>query len=174
MKCLSVSHLKEVLREEKVRDKNGDVPKEAALPDFEAKSLKQLGQPTADSLALAKKALCSPEQLQAAIARECERRQAAGFADAVQAVQPRQPQLRDKALAGKRFEICWHYTSTEDGKTKERSAPHRRGAAAMPRRRTAAPSPRHTVPAFTCTVLINQSSRMAGPYLVPVHSCACR
>lgn len=37
------------------------------MPDFEAKTLKALGKPTADSQALAKKALCSPEELETAV-----------------------------------------------------------------------------------------------------------
>jgi hypothetical protein len=118
------SHLKEVLREEKVRERRGEVPDEPALPDFEAKSLKQLGSATADSLALARRALCSPEQLRQAIERECERREAAGFADKVQAVQPPNAPPLDASLVETQLEICWHYTSTVDGKTKVRRSRH--------------------------------------------------
>mmetsp|Transcript_51163 Transcript_51163/g.141588 ORF Transcript_51163/g.141588 Transcript_51163/m.141588 type:complete len:196 (-) Transcript_51163:164-751(-) len=88
------------------------------MPSFQAKSLKQLGTPTADSLELAKRALCSPEQLAAAIERERERRRTAGFADDVQATQPPQAPKLDGGLVGAQLEICWHYTSTEDNKTK--------------------------------------------------------
>mmetsp|Transcript_26922 Transcript_26922/g.66656 ORF Transcript_26922/g.66656 Transcript_26922/m.66656 type:complete len:186 (+) Transcript_26922:314-871(+) len=67
---------------------------------------------------LASRALCSPEQLQIAVERELERRAAAGFSDAVQAIQPKEPPELDNRLQGKRLEICWNYISTEDGKTK--------------------------------------------------------
>lgn len=112
------SHLKALLVEEKARATRGEIPNEPWIPDFEAKTVKNLGKPTADSLALARKALCSPEQLAEGIKKERERRLACGFADDVQAVQPLKPPLLDKKLVGVRLEVCWHYTSTEDGKTK--------------------------------------------------------
>jgi hypothetical protein len=140
-------HLKDVLREESTRRRRGEIPNEPPMPSFQAKSLKQLGTPTADSLELAKRALCSPEQLAAAIERERERRRTAGFADDVQATQPPQAPKLDGGLVGAQLEICWcalarsriarldppactcpshgcarptlrHYTSTEDNKTK--------------------------------------------------------
>ena len=113
-----LGHLKEVLVEEGVRRRNDAIPTEPPMPEFRAKELKQLGTPTADALELAKRALCSPEQLAAAIVRERERRQKAGFADAVQAVQPQQAPELDAHLVGSQLEICWHYTSTVDNKTK--------------------------------------------------------
>lgn len=77
--------------------------------------------PTEDSKELANKALCSPEQLAIAIESECKRREAAGFADAVQAVQPQHAPKLDDDLVGAQIEVCWHYTSAiEDGKTKVR------------------------------------------------------
>lgn len=91
------------------------------MPEFAAKTMKQLGTPTADALALAQRALCSPVQLAAAIKREKERREAAGFSDAVQAVQPlRAPEPIDETNypPGTQLEICWSYTSTVDNKTK--------------------------------------------------------
>lgn len=88
------------------------------MPDFKAKTLKQLGMATTDSSELASRALCSPEQLQAAIDREKQRRMEAGFSDAVQAEQPKEAPELDETLLGKQLEICWNYTSTEDGKTK--------------------------------------------------------
>ena len=66
------------------------MPTEAAMPDLRAKTLKQLGTPTDDSTELAARSLCSPEQLAAAIVRERERREAAGFTDAVQCQSIRQ------------------------------------------------------------------------------------
>lgn len=88
------------------------------MPEFKAKTLKQLGTPTADSIELAKRALCSPEQLTAAIERERERRRTAGFSDEIQAVQPHDAPTLDKTLVGAQLEICWHYTSRVDNKTK--------------------------------------------------------
>lgn len=111
-----------VLPIEAERHRAGLVPTEVPLPDFKAKSLKQLGMPTSDSTELASRALCSPEQLQAAIQRESERRIAAGFSDAVQAMQPKEAPPLDETLEGKLLEICWNYTSTEDGKTKARES----------------------------------------------------
>ena len=113
-----LGHLKDVLVEERVRRQNGEIPTEPPMPEFRAKELKQLGTPTADALELAKRALCSPEQLKAATERERERRQQAGFADEVQAVQQYDAPELDGQLVGARLEICWHYTSTEDNKTK--------------------------------------------------------
>lgn len=114
-------HVREtLLPAEKVRKQQGLVPHEAPLPDFRAKSMKQLGRPTTDSTELANLALCSDEQLQAAINRERDRRAAAGFSDAVQALQPKEAPELDENLQGKRLEICWNYTSTEDGRTKVR------------------------------------------------------
>eukprot|EP00966_Prymnesium_polylepis_P147344 3403353-Prymnesium_polylepis.3 len=108
-----LNHLRTVLQEEKERTR----PTAPPLPDFKAKTLKQLGTPTADSIELASRALCSPEQLRAAIEREQERRVAAGFADAVQALQPTEAPAME-SLGGVRLEICWNYTSTVDNKTK--------------------------------------------------------
>jgi hypothetical protein len=124
------SQLKEILREEKVRRRNGKVPDEPPMPDFEAKSLKQLGQATAESLDLAKRAMCDPVELQAAIERERKRRQDAGFADEVQAAQPPEAPPLDSSLEGAQLEICWHYTSTVDNKTKVR--PRRSSARISP------------------------------------------
>ena len=116
-------HLKEILVEEGVRTRRGEVvwhngqlikPAEAPLPDFEAKSLKQLGTRTEDATELASRALCSPEQIAVASQRERERREAAGFTDAVQIAMPREPTmpLRD----GTQLEVCWGtYRSTIDG-----------------------------------------------------------
>ncbi|KAL1507166.1 hypothetical protein AB1Y20_008017 [Prymnesium parvum] len=112
------AHLKELLLVEKERELQGEIPTEAPLPEFKAKSLKQLGQATADSIELAQSALCSPEQLAAAIEREFERREAAGFSDSVQATQPLKPPALDADLVGAQLEVCWHYVSTEDNKTK--------------------------------------------------------
>lgn len=109
-----------VLPVEAERRRDGLIPSEPPLPDFKAKSLKQLGMPTSDSTELASKALCSPEQLQAAVEREQQRRAEAGFSDAVQALQPKEAPPIDDTLVGKQLEICWNYTSTEDGKTKAR------------------------------------------------------
>mmetsp|Transcript_1248 Transcript_1248/g.3086 ORF Transcript_1248/g.3086 Transcript_1248/m.3086 type:complete len:285 (-) Transcript_1248:351-1205(-) len=109
-----LAHLSTVITEERSRP----MPVEPPLPDFRAKSLKQLGQPTEDAEELAKTALCSPEQLAAAIAAEHARREEAGFSDSVQAVQPQHPPDLDNDLVGAQLEICWHYVSTEDGKTK--------------------------------------------------------
>ena len=113
-------HLREVLNEAK----NSEVPTEAPLPDFKAKSLKQLGTPSADSTELRGLALCSPAQLAAAIERERQRRITAGFADgdAVQAAQPATAPATDEHLAGAQLEICWTYTSTVDNKTKVRGS----------------------------------------------------
>ena len=118
-------HLKDTLIEEAVRMRRGMVvwdgdrlvtPTEAALPDFQAKSLKQLGTRTADAEELAQRALCSPEQIAAASLRERERREAAGFTDAVQMVMPREPKL--PLSVGTLLEICWgKYKSTADGST---------------------------------------------------------
>ena len=118
-------HLKEVLVEESVRTRRGEVvwngavlvtPSEAALPDFQAKSQKQLGTRTADAEALAARALCSPEQIAAASQRERERREAAGFTDAVQMTMPPAPTL--PLVVGTQLEICWgKYRSTIDGST---------------------------------------------------------
>lgn len=109
-----VNHLKTVLQQEKGRTP----PTEPPLPDFKAKTLKQLGAPTADSIELASRALrCSPEQLRASIEREQQRRVEAGLADAVQASQPKEAPAME-SLVGKRLEICWNYTSTEDHRTK--------------------------------------------------------
>lgn len=119
------AHLRErVLPVELERHRNGLVPREAPLPDFKAKSLNQLGKPTTDSTELASFALCSPEQLQAAIKRERERRIAAGFADDVQALQPKEAPEINEELVGKKLEVCWNYTSTEDGHTKARKHMH--------------------------------------------------
>jgi hypothetical protein len=122
------NHLKDVLVEETVRRRRGEIvwregtllkPTEAAVPDFKAKTLKQLGTPTDDSTELAARALCSPEQLTAAIARERERREAAGFTDPEQMKQPPQAPALTSALVGKLLEICWgNYISTVDNKTK--------------------------------------------------------
>lgn len=71
-----------------------------------------------NSTELANFALCSPQQLEAAIKREHERRVAAGFADDVQALQPKDAPEIDEALVGKMLEVCWNYTSTEDRVTK--------------------------------------------------------
>ena len=126
-------HLKEVLVEESVRTRRGEVvweeqsssgevvwelvkPSEAALPDFEAKSRKQLGTRTADATSLAARALCSPEQIAAASQRERERREAAGFTDAVQMTMPKAPIL--PLVVGTQLEVCWgKYRSTVDGST---------------------------------------------------------
>eukprot|EP00966_Prymnesium_polylepis_P221711 5129071-Prymnesium_polylepis.1 len=61
--------------------------------------------------------------MQAAIAREKQRREDAGFSDAVQAVQPKQAPVIDDGLIGALLEICRYYTSTVDGKTKVVAAP---------------------------------------------------
>lgn len=114
------AHLKQLLLVEKERELQGEIPTEAPLPDFKAKSLKQLGQAPADSIKLAQSALCSPEQLEAAIQREFERREAAGFSDSVQATQPLKPPALDADLVGAQLEVCWHYVSTEDSRTKVR------------------------------------------------------
>ena len=58
------------------------------MPDLSAKTSKQLGTPTEDSTALMEQTLCNPAQMAAAVQRERERREAAGFTDSVQAVQP--------------------------------------------------------------------------------------
>ena len=92
-------------------------PAEAALPDFEAKTRKQLGTHTTDAKALASRALCSPAQIAAASQRERERREAAGFTDAVQMVMPPEPTL--PIAVGTQLEVCWgNYVSTIDNKTK--------------------------------------------------------
>jgi hypothetical protein len=89
------------------------------MPDFKAKTLKQLGTPTEDSTELTARALCCPEQLAASIARERERREAAGFTDSAQMKQPPKAPPLDSALVGKQLEICWgNYISTEDNKTR--------------------------------------------------------
>jgi hypothetical protein len=115
-------HLKDVLIEEAVRMRRGEVvwdgtrlvtPSEAALPDFEAKSRKQLGTRSADAEELASRALCSPEQIAAASERERERREAAGFTDPVQMQMPREPILT--LPVGTQLEVCWGlYKATED------------------------------------------------------------
>ena len=70
-------------------------------------------------MALASRALCSPEQLAASIARERERREAAGFTDAVQMKMPQKPPDFSSRLVGTQIEICWgNYISTSDNKTK--------------------------------------------------------
>jgi hypothetical protein len=122
------SHLKDVLVEETVRRRRGEIvwrdgtlikPTEAAMPDFKSKTLKQLGTPTDDSTELAARALCSPEQLAAAIVRERERREAAGFTDREQMKQPPDAPPLDSNLVGKQLEICWgNYISTVDNKSK--------------------------------------------------------
>lgn len=118
------SHLRDsVLPIEAERIRDGLMPNEAPLPDFKAKSLKQLGSATADSTELASSALCSPEQLQASIERERERRIAAGLADDVQALQPKEAPEIDEQLVGKLLEVCWNYISTEDGVSKVDHAP---------------------------------------------------
>ena len=119
-------HLKDVLIEESVRTRRGEIvwkdgklvePSEAALPDFEAKSRKQLGTRTADAEELSSRALCSPEQIAAASQRERERREAAGFTDAVQMVMPQAPTL--PLAVGTQLEVCWgNYISTIDNKSK--------------------------------------------------------
>eukprot|EP00966_Prymnesium_polylepis_P011969 274861-Prymnesium_polylepis.1 len=110
-------HLKEVLIEEKARFRNDfEVPTEAPMPDFERKSEKQLGTPTADAQELARRSLMRPEQVRAAAQRERERREAAGFTDGVQLVMPREPPPLDNTLVGTQLEVCWGtYKSTEDG-----------------------------------------------------------
>lgn len=112
-----LAHLKAVLREETVRFKSGfKVPADAPMPDFERKSAKQLGTPTADSLELARRAMCSPEQVRAASERERERREAAGFTDGVQRVMPREAPPLDNTLVETQLEVCWGtYKSTVDG-----------------------------------------------------------
>lgn len=118
-------HMREtLLPTERTRKQQGLLPEEPPLPDFKAKSMKQLGKPTTDSTELASFALCSSEQLQAAIERERERRARAGFSDAVQALQPKEAPELDEQLHGKRLEICWNYTSTDDGRTKVPRACH--------------------------------------------------
>ena len=68
----------------------------SARPPHQRKTTKQLGTPTADSQELARRSLCSPEQLRAAAERERERQVVAGFADGVQLVMPREaPQEGD-------------------------------------------------------------------------------
>ena len=119
-------HLKEVLVEEAVRTRRGEVvwadgklitPTEAPLPDFEAKTLKQLGTRTDDAEELSKRALCSPEQIASAAQRERERREAAGFTDRVQMQMPTEPTL--PLPVGTQLEVCWgNYVSTIDNKTK--------------------------------------------------------
>eukprot|EP00966_Prymnesium_polylepis_P184914 4285642-Prymnesium_polylepis.1 len=119
-------HLKEVLVEEAVRTRRGDVkwingqlvkPSSAPLPDFQAKTLKQLGTPTEDSKELAARALCSPEQVATASQRERERREAAGFTDAVQMKMPKAPTL--PLPVGTQLEVCWgKFISTVDNKTR--------------------------------------------------------
>lgn len=111
-----------VLPIEAERRTYGLIPSEAPIPDFKAKSLKQLGMPTSDSTELAARALCSPQQLQCAIQREHERRAAAGLSDAVQALQPKEAPELDESLVSKQLEICWNYISTEDGKSKARES----------------------------------------------------
>ena len=121
--------MREVLVEEAVRRRRGEIvwseagkllkPEEAAMPDFNSKTQKQLGTPTADSTELAARALCSPEQVAAASQRERERREAAGFTDAVQMTQPPKPPKLNSKLVGTQLEVCWgNYISTEDNKTK--------------------------------------------------------
>ena len=76
-------HLKDVLIEKAVRTRRGEIvwspdcvllkPEEAALPDFKAKTLKQLGTRTHDAGKLAARALCSPKQVAAASRRERKR-----------------------------------------------------------------------------------------------------
>lgn len=109
-----LAHLSDVLAAERERE----IPNEPPMPDFKAKTLKQLGRPTEDAQELAQRALISPEQLAAAIQAEHARREEAGFADSVQAVQPLHAPKLDNEFVGARLEICWHYTSTEDGFTK--------------------------------------------------------
>ena len=124
--CRLTIHLKEVLVEEAVRTRRGEIkwingqlvkPAVAPLPDFQAKTLKQLGTPTEDSRELAARALCSPEQIAAASRRERERREAAGFTDAVQMKMPKAPTL--PLSVGTQLEVCWgKYISTVDNKTR--------------------------------------------------------
>ena len=98
-------HLKHVLVEEKARLRNGfEMPAEAPMPDFERKSEKQLGTPTADAQELARRSLMSPEQIRAASQRERERREAAGFTDGVQMVMPREAPPLDNSLVGTQLE----------------------------------------------------------------------
>lgn len=112
-------HIRDILLPaEKRRREEGLMPSEAPLPEFKAKSIKQLGKPTTDSTELASLAFCSEPQLQAAIERERERRIAAGFSDAVQTLQPKEAPELNEDLQGKKLEICWNYISTEDGTTR--------------------------------------------------------
>ena len=106
-------------RRSEVKWINGELvkPSSAPLPDFQAKTIKQLGTPTEDSRELAARALCSPEQVAASSQRERVRREAAGFTDAVQMTMPKAPTL--PLPVGTQLEVCWgKYTSTVDNKTK--------------------------------------------------------
>eukprot|EP00966_Prymnesium_polylepis_P265330 6129681-Prymnesium_polylepis.1 len=79
------AHLRDVIL---VEERNREIPSEAPLPAFKAKTLEAAGY-SDDRLSGAR---CpgdvqSPEQLRSAIERECQRRVAAGFVDAVQVKQ---------------------------------------------------------------------------------------
>ena len=174
-------HLKDVLIEEAVRTRRGELvwspdgvllkPEEAALPDFKAKTLKQLGTRTHDAGELAARALCSPEQVAAASRRERERREEAGFTDAVQVSQPKAPTMTN-SLVGARVEICWgNYISTVDNKTKVSPLPASNTRPSHP----TPPSPTPPCPTRSCQ-LPNPTIHptRTGQDVVPSESCPDR
>ena len=112
--------LKEVLVEEGVWRRNGELPTEAEPPHLKIKSLKVLGTPTCDCVELEKNAKLGAEKLGAEKLREAalaerQRRVEAGIDDDVQEEMTAKPAMTNAALQAKRLEICWGLYYDEQG-----------------------------------------------------------
>lgn len=130
--CQLVTHLKEVLKEEKSLRERGELPSkqhaleneraladECPAPQFRRKTFKSLGTPTAQAAELAQdKVHLSPEQILEAAQQRRAELEAAGDIDWVSDQQPYptgQGPTPGKDLVGKTIEVRWRYRHVETG-----------------------------------------------------------
>ena len=114
--------LEEIVLEERSRGRftpgtEKGLPTEPAPPHHQSADLGQLGTPDADAVEITKRTLFSAEDLEAKAEAAIQRRQAAGVADKVERMQPKEAPAFDQALVGKRLEVLWKYFDKDSNKT---------------------------------------------------------
>eukprot|EP00966_Prymnesium_polylepis_P134088 3099558-Prymnesium_polylepis.1 len=112
--------LEEIIEEERARGRlpagsERGLPTEAAPPQGEWRSGKQLGTLDADAQEIRSRARFSSEELRQKAEAAKQRREATGISDSVEARQPQEAPAFDQELVGKRLEVLWKYLAKDTG-----------------------------------------------------------
>ena len=119
----TVAHLRtlltEILEHEMTARRMKELPEDGALPQQVRRDLGKLGTVDEDAADVEKRALFSPEELDAKAQQEMQRRLEAGISDSVEdlngGVNHGEAPAFDQGLVGKRLEVLWPYQNSETG-----------------------------------------------------------